>query len=115
MYNTLAPLSLRQANLRRFLNARLTLHSSPYSVLSWKDTEKLYHMMYMQELPVVSRYDNKTRKYSIVLLEKATQMVEDTKDFYVLAYDLTWDEAAETIKSKGWNKVMLFQTANSHS
>lgn len=82
--NTLAPINLRLANLRRWLDKRVPLNAvNP--VLSDDDSEILTNMIKKQDIPIIVRYAGGEKPWEIVVCEKLNT---PSKDFYVFMPEL---------------------------
>lgn len=75
----LAPLHLRLANVRRFLDARIIKGYAEFK--NSRDHVKLVAMVKKQKLPINIRFDG--HSYDIILMEKNTPNAR-ISDFYVL-------------------------------
>ena len=86
----LAPIHLRRANLRRWLNKRVCHANNPNlpSELNEKDLTILLKMIYEQATGILSRLDKSNGKFDVVVHERNFKTIEDTKDFYILKVDL---------------------------
>lgn len=82
--NNLAPLHLRLANLRRWLDKRVPINAiNP--ILSDEDSRILDHMIRDQDIPLIVRHNNGEKPWEIVVCEKLNT---PSKDFYVVGTEL---------------------------